>query len=92
MNIMPVNFDAKISKQEIHPIRVYGFVQIRIVWKAIYNKETVKEILGSPKMKTQTEEFIAKDTASQRQPAELYHIWRDSVHYRYTRRGCCCIL
>ena len=35
-------------------------------------------------MKTQTDDFIAKEESFQRQPAELYHIWRGSLHYRYT--------
>lgn len=35
-------------------------------------------------MKTQSAEFIGKEEGSERQPAELYHIWRDNVHYRHT--------
>jgi len=35
-------------------------------------------------MKTQSGEFLAKEEGAQRQPAELYHIWRNSTHYRYT--------
>lgn len=35
-------------------------------------------------MKTPSAEFIAKEEGSERQPAELYHIWKNSTHYRYT--------
>ena len=35
-------------------------------------------------MKTQSAEFIGKEEGAQRQPAELYHIWRGSSHYRHT--------
>jgi len=35
-------------------------------------------------MKTQSAEFITKEEGTQRQPAELYHIWKGSTHYRHT--------
>ena len=35
-------------------------------------------------MKSQSDAFITKEEGSERQPAELFHIWRDSTHYRYT--------
>jgi len=35
-------------------------------------------------MKEQSAEFISKEEGTKRQPAELYHIWKGSVHYRYT--------
>ena len=35
-------------------------------------------------MKTQSAEFISKEEGTQRQPAELYHIWKGDVHFRYT--------
>lgn len=35
-------------------------------------------------MKTQSEDFITKEESSERKPAELYHFWRGSTHWRYT--------
>ena len=35
-------------------------------------------------MKTQSDEFTEKEEGAQRQPAELYHIWRGTDHWRYT--------
>jgi len=35
-------------------------------------------------MKTQSDEFIAKEEGSKRRPAELYHMWYGDLHWRYT--------
>ena len=35
-------------------------------------------------MKSQSEEYIAKEEGQERQPAELYHFWRGTTHWRYT--------
>ena len=35
-------------------------------------------------MKDHSAEFISKEEGTKRQPAELYHIWQDTTHYRYT--------
>ena len=35
-------------------------------------------------MKDHSAEFIAKEEGTKRQPAELYHIWKGSNHWRYT--------
>lgn len=31
-----------------------------------------------------SESYIAQETAAQRQPVEIYHIWRGDVHFRHT--------
>ena len=35
-------------------------------------------------MKTHSAEFISKEEGTKRQPAELYHIWKNAYHWRYT--------
>jgi len=35
-------------------------------------------------VKDHSAEFIAKEEGTKRQPAELYHIWQNDIHYRYT--------